>query len=548
VSDPLPTPPPAPPAAPASTRGSALIAAGILSSRVSGLVREAVFTSFFSLSDHADIWRVAQKLPNFLQNLLGEGTLSASFIPVYARLLEEKRHQEAGQVAGAVFALLAVAAGTLALLGFALAPVFVHVFLFAWAPEKQALTIEIVRIVFPMTGLLVLSAWALGVLNSHRSFFLPYVAPVVWNAAIIAVLLVFGTGFGWRGDELVVVLAWGALLGGLLQLAVQLPRVRRLEPELRISWAPALPGVRETLKNAGPAVLGRGVVQVSGYLDTWLAQLLATGAVAAIANAQVLYMLPISLFGASVAAAELPELARQGDASKEALRARIDAGVERVAFYVVPSLVAFVALGDVIVAALFQHGKFGAAETRVVWFTLVGYAVGLLASTSTRLFSSAFYALRDTATPARIATVRVVVSAAVGFALMAQLEPFPSLGWEGGFLSDWTVEGLRLGAAGLAFGAGVAAWVEWFLLRRALAAKIGPVGARASVLARLFAAAFAGAAAGLAVELVLPPIWPPFAAIFVCGAFGVVYLGLTAAMGIGEAGAFVGKIRRRLRR
>ena len=160
-----------------------------------------------------------------------------------------------------------------------------------------------------MTGILVLSAWALGVLNSHRYFFVSYFAPVLWNVAIIGTMIFFG---GRLDDwSLVIALAWGAVVGGILQFGIQLPWVLRLDREIRVRWRPRLEGVKETVRNAGPAITGRGVVQLSGWLDLFLASFLFAGAVAVLGYAQILYMLPISLFGMSVAAAELAGLARR---------------------------------------------------------------------------------------------------------------------------------------------------------------------------------------------------------------------------------------------
>ena len=183
---------------------------------------------------------------------------------------------------------------------------------------------------------------------------------------------------------------------------MQLPAVLRLDREIRLSTGRDEPAFKEAVRKAGPAILGRGVVQLSGYLDLVLASLLAIGAVARLRYAQTLYLLPISLFGMSVAAAELPELARERDGAIGALRERTVAAVRRVAFFVVPSFVAFVALGDVLVAGLYRAGEFGAADVAVVWLILIGYSFGLLASTTTRIYQSAFFALRDTATPARV--------------------------------------------------------------------------------------------------------------------------------------------------
>src|SRR5687768_12005974 len=250
---------------------SSLVAAGIFLSKIAGLVRDAVLASYFGVSLYADAIAAGLRMPNLLQNLLGEGTLSASFIPVYAELLEEGKEEEAGRLAGAVFALLLVVAGVLALLGVLLAPVLTDVFAPGFDGLQRQLTIELARIIFPMTGILVLSAWALGILNSHRNFFLPYFAPVIWNVAIIATLLFFGGRLD--SANLVRAFGWGALAGGLLQFAVQLPTVLRLEKRLKIRWDLKLKGVRDVVRNAGPAIMGRGVVQLSGYIDFILASL-----------------------------------------------------------------------------------------------------------------------------------------------------------------------------------------------------------------------------------------------------------------------------------
>jgi putative peptidoglycan lipid II flippase len=537
-------------AAPPSSTGAFLVAGGILLSRVAGLVRERIFAQVFGTSLYADVFRAGLRLPNVLQNLLGEGTLSASFIPVYAELLQQGRTREAGRVAGAIFGLLLAVAGLLALVGILLAPVLVSVFLPGFEGERRELTIVITRILFPVTGVLVLSAWSLGILNSHRHFFLPYFAPVLWNAAMIGTLIALGGSL--PPERLVVALAWGAFAGGVLQFLVQLPTVTRLDRELRISWGTRLAGVREAIRNAGPAVLGRGVVQVSGWIDLVLASFLAAGAVAAIGYAQVLYLLPVSLFGMSVAAAELPELSRLRNDPVGVLRERTRAGLARVAFYVVPSFVAFVALGDVIVAALYQTGAFGRSDTLFVYFTLVAYTCGLLASTMGRLLASAFFALRDTRTPAWCAAVRVGVAAILGAGLMVQFEPVEPFGPGGFRLGSGTFAGLQvggqpLGAVGLALGSGLAAWIEWLLLRRALRARIGSVGIGAPAWLRLFGAASAGAAVGWAIRSVLPDVHPIVDALCVLGGFGAVYFTAAGLLGLSEARLVLVRLRRLVR-
>jgi len=536
---------PAPPAR--SGAAALLVGLGILLSRIVGLVRERVMATYFGTGLHADVFAAGMRLPNVLQNLLGEGTLSASFIPAYSALLGQGRTREAGRVAGAAFGLLLAIAGAIALVGVLLAPLIVSVFTPGLTGQRRELLIVVVRITFPMTGVLVLSAWALGILNSHRHFFLPYFAPVLWNAAIIGAFVAFGSRLDL--DALVVAVAWGALLGGALQFAVQLPTVWRLDREIRIgSGASREPAFREAVRKAGPAIMGRGVVQISGYVDLWLASLLSVGAMGQMRYAQTLYMLPISLFAMSVAAAALPELARERDAAVGALRERTAAAVRRVAFFVVPSFVAFIALGDVLVAGLYRAGEFGAADVRVVWLILAAYSLGLPASTTTRVYQSAFFALRDTVTPARAAIVRVVVAIAAGSALMVQFEPVTALGVSipAGALASYDALGLPLGPLGLAAGAAIGAWVEWALLKRALAVRVGGVGAGSGTLARMLAAALAAAAGAYAAGRFLTSSYLIDAAI-VAAVFGAIYLGVAAALGLEQSAALLSRLRRRLR-
>jgi putative peptidoglycan lipid II flippase len=525
-----------------------LIAAAIFLSRIVGLVRERVIATYFGTGAYADVFSAGLRMPNVLQNLLGEGTLSASFIPAYSELLGQGRTAEAGRLAGAVFALLLAVAGAIALLGVVLAPVLVSVFTPGFEGERRDLMITLVRILFPMTGVLVLSAWALGILNSHRQFFIPYFAPVLWNVAIIAALVAFAERL--VPSELLIAAGWGALVGGLLQFGIQLPWVLRLDRAIRLNTGRHEPAFKRVVANAGPAILGRGVVQLSAYVDLLLASVLAIGAVSRLRYAQTLYVLPISLFAISVAAAELPELSQERAVATEALRARASAAARRAAFYVVPSCVGFVLLGDVFVAAIYRAGEFTAADVTLVWLILIAYSLGLVASTSTRIYQSAFFALRDTKSPARAASLRVLVAALVGAALMLQLETVSVRGvtLDVGWFTDTRVQGLQLGAVGLALGASVGAWLEWWLLHRGLARSVGSVGAGGAQLAAMFGAAILAAAAAFGTKLLLGTLHAVLAAAVVGGVFGAVYLAAAWALQVTEARVFAESLRDRLRR
>ena len=517
---------------PRSGRPAVLVAAGIFCSRISGLVRQRIFAHYFGLGLEADAFYAALRIPNFLQTLFGEGALSASFIPVYAGLLARGERKEADRVAGAVVALLALVVSVLVLVGVVATPLLIDVIAPGFHGDTRTLTINIVRVLFPGTSLLVLSAWCLGVLNSHHKFLLSYASGVMWNVAMIATLLLWGGRSSL--STLAVYLAWGSVAGSALQFGVQVPFVLRLAPDLRLVLDTASAHVKTIVTNFLPAFVSRGVVQLSGYIDTLLATWLPGGAVSALSNATTLTLLPVSLFGMAVSAAELP--AMSGAASAEAdgvdvVRRRLDAGLRQIAFFVVPSAMAFLALGDVVAGALLQTGKFSRLDSQYVWAILAGSSVGLLAQTLGRLYSSTYYALRDTRTPLRYALVRVTLTTVLGYVFAFRL-PGPL-----GMAARW-------GAAGLTASAGVAGWVEMLMLRHTMNGRIGRTGLPAGYVAKLWISAVAGAAVAWAVKIELPALHPVAAAVLILGPYGLVFFAATFLFRLPEASAMVERIQR----
>ncbi len=550
---------------------AAWVAAGIFLSRIAGLVREQVFAHYLGNSLAAGAFRAALRIPNFLQNLFGEGVLSASFIPVYSRLLASGDRALAGRVAGAVGAFLGLVVGLLSTLGVIATPWLVDLVAPGYTGSLRALTIDLVRILFPGVGLLAMSAWCLGILNSHRRFFVSYAAPVLWNVAMIVALVAsggLGGGLGRVDGALAVALAWGSVVGSLLQLGVLFVAVARLGADaraLRFTLSRALAPVREVFSNLGPVFAGRGVVQISAWVDAMIASFLGASAVSALGYAQTLYLLPISLFGMSVAAAELPALSSvsratgaEGDAAL-ALRARMASGLAQVAFFVVPTAVGFLVLGDQIVAALFQGGKFDAEDTRFVSYLLFASSLGLFAAARGRLVSSAFYALGDTRTPFRFAIVRVSFSAAVGALFALPLRPLWTLiaAALGLRLPAGVAGGAVLGAIGLSFASALAAWIEYGLLRRALVRRIGALPkAAASGLGKVWTAALIAAVVVFGMRFV-PALefvtWTGrlgaiVRAAVTISAFGVAYFAVAAALSVPELGSALARFRRRSRR
>ncbi|MBF6569669.1 MAG: murein biosynthesis integral membrane protein MurJ [Candidatus Binataceae bacterium] len=512
-----------------------MVAAGIFLSRIAGLVRESVFAHFLGNSAAADAFKAGFRIPNILQNLFGEGVLSASFIPVYSKLLAEGDEETANLLAWSVGAILSLAMAILVAIGVLAAPYLIEVIAPGFHGAKRELTIELVRVLFPGAGLLVISAWCLGVLNSHHRFFVSYAAPVAWNAAIVIALVWYGPRSSQ--DRLVIAIAWAAVAGAAAQIAVQLPTTLSLVRRFKLDFARIGGHLRVVFNNLLPVIAGRGVGQISGYADNLLASLLPTGAVAALNYGQILYMLPVSLFGWSVAASELPTMSRAAGSADEIaaiVRTRLNSGLRQISFMVVPSAAAFLFIGDVIVGLIFQSGHFTHADALYVWAVLAGTSVGLLAITMGRLYNSAFYALRDTRTPLKIAAIRFLLTIGLGYFCALPLPPML------GIAQRW-------GVAGLTASAGVAGWVEFTLLRRALNRRIGATGLPATYVTRLWFHAMVAAAVAIAIKYVLIGAGPRLLALAVIPAYGVVYVGLGWWSGMPEVDQLARFAARRLR-
>jgi putative peptidoglycan lipid II flippase len=552
------------------------VSAGILLSRLAGLVRETVVGHFLGRSLAANAFAYALRIPNILQNLLGEGVLSASFIPVHVRLLDAGEEDEARQLAGTVLGLLAVVSGGAAVLLVALAGPISRLLVLGGSAELQALVASLLRIVAPGLALLVLSAWCLGILNSHRQFFLSYVAPVAWNLAqIVAVasvgaVLLDGVPIATLSElqlnevapQLARALAWGTLAGGALQLAVQLPHVRRLNGGVRPRLSPVTPHVREVLRAFTPVVTGRGVVQLATFVDLMLASVLAGAALVTVQKALIFALLPVSLFGMSVAAAELPDLSTARRDDRVTLARRIDAGLGRIAFYVAPTAVGFVVVGELIVGMVYLTGQFGPDDVRIVAVVLAGASFGLLATTSSRLLQSVLYGSGNARGPARIAIVRVVLAALLGLVLMFQLDRLVLVGDGVAMMGDAQLPAfgplptlqrsdglLHLGALGLTLASSIAALVEYALLRTLVDASVGTrvrVGGPQRV--QIAAAAIAAAGAAMLVRPWLGELPVRVAGLAAVATVGVVHISVATALGVDEARALLASVRRVLRR
>jgi putative peptidoglycan lipid II flippase len=442
------------PAGPSTARSAVSVGSGILLSRVAGFGRDVAIAAFFGTGVAADAYNAALRIPNTLRNLLGEGTLSASFVPIYSAMLEEDpdaADRLARNVLGVVLGVAAlVSAG-----GVLLAPWLTRALVPDWSGSATQLTTSLVRILFPMTGIMIVGAWALGVLNSHRRFFLPFVAPVAWNLSQIAGLLL-GSRLGW--SSLVHVLAWATLVGSGLQVGLQLPEVLRLLGRLRPRLEPAWEPLRRVVGNALPVVASQGIFQISSLVDLMLASFVAHGALAGIYYAQRLAYLPLSLVGVSVATASLPEMSR--DTRSHVLRMRLRTGFLQVLHLTLPAAVAFLLFGNLMVRVLFERHAFGAESAALVTGILIAFALGLVASSSIKLFASGFHAMQDTRTPMRLAAVSMAFGVVTGGALMFV---FRGRGWG------------ALSVSGLILGGSAGYWLNLVLLWGGLRRRLGPI-------------------------------------------------------------------------
>lgn len=519
-------------------------------SRLSGLVREYAINRWLGVNTAAaNAFAAALQIPKVLQNLLGEGSLSASFVPVYSERLGIDDDDARG-VASGVLGLLIAAVAVLVLLVVAAARPLVWLVARGFDPATRDLTVDLLRVMAPGIGAIVLGAWCLGVLNSHRQFFLSYVAPVLWNVAIVVALALAV----WQGDgarsSIARVGAIGVLIGGVAQFVVQLPSVWRVAGAIRPSFA-ITDSIRTVLKRFVPAVSGRGVVTLSTYIDLFLVTFLASGALRIVQSAQVFYLLPISVFAMSVAAADLPELSREQGALDEA-RQRIHTGVERIALFIVFSAVAFVVAGLPMIDVLVGQRDASIAA----WLTLAAYSLGLVASGISRLLQNASFAAGDTKGPARIVAIRVAISIIVGVVLMFQLDrigvvgssldqvdDLPAFGPLAESVRNASDETIRLGAVGLALGASVAAWLELWLLRRSLTPVYGSLGIAEALRRLLPAAAVATVIAGL-----LMLLWGSLPTLVVgglaIGVSGAAYVLIAARSGSPTAASLLGSVAR----
>jgi putative peptidoglycan lipid II flippase len=397
------------------------IGAATLASRVLGYVRDMVVAHTFGAGPVTDAFLVAFRIPNLLRRLLAEGALSTAVIPVFTETLTQGGPGAFARLARAAAGAAIVVLCVVSALGALLAPQVVAVMAPGWRADSALfdLAVSLTRVMFPYLVLVGLAALAMGALNAHHRFFTAALGPAVLNVAMIVAVL----GLAGYTTPPIMALAVGVLVGGLGQLLVQLPELRRLGIPLVPSREWRHPGVRRIAHRLWPAVFALAAVQITVVVNTLLASLLPAGTVSYLYYADRVMEFPLGIFGIALATAALPSMSRQA-ARREltALRATLEWALRMSAFVAVPATVGLLILGGPIVRLLFQRGEFTAADGVLTAQALAGYAVGLPAFSATRIAAQTFYALGDTRTPVLVGFVSVAVNVVLALLLMWPLQ------------------------------------------------------------------------------------------------------------------------------
>jgi len=435
------------------TKAAGVVGSATLLSRIFGFVRDVVIAWFFGAGLSSDAFFVAFRIPNLLRRLFGEGSLSISFIPVFTEYLSTQGKEEAFKLARSAVRLLSILLVITAISGILLAPLIIRMIApgFTGLSEKFQLTVTLTRIMFPYIFFISLVALAMGILNVLGHFAAPALAPVFLNIAMIGSVFVISPHL----DEPVIGLAIGVIIGGVLQLGLQLPF---LVKKGFYFWKKAKiyhPGLKKIGKLMLPAIFGAAVYQINILVGTLLATLLREGSVSYLYYADRLVQFPLGIFAIATATAVLPSLSRQAAAKDfNSLRGTFNHALNLVFFITIPAMVGLIVLREPIVALLFKRGAFDTETTRLTAKALLYYSVGLWAFSAVRIVVSTFYALQDTQTPVKTAFVSVVANIVLGIILMKT----------------------RLEHGGLALATSLASMLNLGLLVWALRGKLGVLG------------------------------------------------------------------------
>jgi putative peptidoglycan lipid II flippase len=414
-------------------RNAGIISLAVMASRVLGLVRDQVFAALFGAGLQYDAFLTAFRIPNLLRDLFAEGALSAAFVTTFTQVQQTKGEQEAFRLSNRVATALMILLSVICIAGWIFAPSIVYLLApgFFDVPGKADLTIHLTRIMIPFLLLIALAAKAMGILNARNNFAVPAVAPVFFNLGSVIGGLFLGLTLGpFLGLSAIEGMAFGTLVGGFLQFAVQWPSLRRAGFRYRPMLSFTDPGVRQIMKLMGPAIIGTAAVQINVFVNTNFASAIIDPATGAVLNGPVSWLsyafrfmqFPIGVFGVAIATATLPPLSRSTrNPDYVEFRRTLAHSLALVFLLCIPSALGLAVLGRPIVALVFEHGKFTSFDTVQTANALTAYSIGLAGYAAVKVLSPAFYALNDARTPMLISLGSIAVNYVMNSLLVGPL-------------------------------------------------------------------------------------------------------------------------------
>ncbi len=406
-----------------STRATGVVGLAILCSRVLGLLREVVFASLFGASKNMDAFLTAFRAPNMLRDLFAEGALSTAFVTTFSQRIAKEGDQSAWKLASKVATLTVIFMSALTLVGVIFSPAVIAVLAPGFAPDKAELTILLTRIMFPFILLVSLAALVMGMLNAKNVFGMPAMASSFFNLGSI----IGGTGFGWLldphfGSRALIGLALGTLVGGLLQLLVQVPSLAKVGFKFRpdLNWHD--PGVRNILILMGPATIAASAVQINVAVNSGFASSLGDGPMTWLNIAFRLMQLPLGLFGVAIATVTLPLVSRSAALGNTTeFRGALAHSLRLVMLLTIPSAIGLIILAEPIISLIYQHGRFTAEATRQTAAALRFYALGLAGYSGVKVLAPAFYAINKRNLPMLVSLFSIAMNFGLNWFFRFQL-------------------------------------------------------------------------------------------------------------------------------
>jgi putative peptidoglycan lipid II flippase len=387
-------------------------------------VREQVMASLFGAGLATDAFNVAFRIPNLLRDLFAEGAMSSAFVPTFTAVHEREGENAAWAFGRQLMIALLLVLAAISVAGFVAAPWLVRVFApgFGAIEGKHELTVTLTRVMLPFLPAVALAAVVMGMLNARGRFGVPALAPSFLNLGMIVVGAGLIPAMVALGRPPILAMAIGVVAGGLLQFAVQVPSLLKLGFRFRLERPSFPPGVRRVASLMVPATIGLAATQLNLLVSTWIASLLEQGSVSWLWYAFRLMQLPIGVFGVALATVSLPALSRAAVANDlPGVRTTLSATVRLVFLLTIPAALWLAAMSEPVIALLYEHGRFGPADTLKTSGALVMYCIGLPAFAAAGVFTRAFYALGDTRRPVQASFVSVAINLALNLALMRTL-------------------------------------------------------------------------------------------------------------------------------